>query len=255
MAGLAGLTMGQHSAVGCIGRASADAHMHAAVKAGYPGSAPRGAQLPVQRLQLNSLVGAPTLSATEGFPPSNSHGGQPPQLQQQPAMSAKQKRHLAGAASRAGASAPAAPERHRTTVMLRDLPDGFTRAALLRLLDSQGFQGKYDFAYLPVDFDTLQGLKHAFVNLVTSEDADALRERLEGFSCWEVPSESACRVAWNDRQQGLMALVERYRNSPVMHENVPDEAKPVIVIGGRRAQFPPPTQKIKAPKILKGRGA
>lgn len=37
-----------------------------------------------------------------------------------------------------GAARPAAPERHRTTVMLRDLPDGFTRAALLRLLDSQG---------------------------------------------------------------------------------------------------------------------
>lgn len=36
----------------------------------------------------------------------------------------------------------------------------------------------------------------------------------QGFSCWEVPSESACRVAWNDRQQGLMALVERYRRSP-----------------------------------------
>jgi len=141
----------------------------------------------------------------------------------------------------------------RTTVMLRNLPDGFTREGLLHLLDSEGFAGKYDFAYLPVDFDTLTGLNHAFVNLVSPAEAERLREHLEGFSGWAVQSDNVCSVAWNDRQQGLPALVERYRNSPVMHETVPDACKPVIILSGRRAQFPPPTQKIKAPKILKGK--
>merc|ERR1719464_1745907 len=45
-----------------------------------------------------------------------------------------------------------------TTVMLRNLPIGLTRSTLLDLLDSQGFAGKYDFAYLPVNFDTLVSL-------------------------------------------------------------------------------------------------
>jgi len=148
----------------------------------------------------------------------------------------------------------AAPNAGRTTAMLRNLPDGFTRNALLHLLDTEGFAGKYDFAYLPVDFHTLQGLKHAFVNMTSPAEADRLRSHLEGFTNWSLPSDSACAVAWNDRQQGLPALVERYRNSPVMHDTVPDECKPVIVVGGRRAMFPPPTQKIKAPKILKGKG-
>jgi len=140
----------------------------------------------------------------------------------------------------------------RTTVMLRNLPDGMTRGKLLELLDSQGFAGKYDFAYLPVAFDTLAALDHAFVNMVTPEDAQRIRSHFEGFT-WGASSTAVCRVVWNDKQQGLPALVERYRNSPVMHESVPDECKPIISTGGRCAPFPPPTHKIKAPKILKGK--
>merc|ERR1719343_678913 len=139
-----------------------------------------------------------------------------------------------------------------TTVMLRNLPDGMTHRKLLELLDSHGFAGKYDFAYLPVSFDTLAAMDFAFVNMTTPEDAQSIRAHFEGFR-WHAPSTAACRVVWNDKQQGLSALVERYRNSPVMHESVPDECKPIILTGGRRVPFPPPTQKIKAPKILKGK--
>merc|ERR1712228_1011032 len=53
----------------------------------------------------------------------------------------------------------------RTTVMLRDLPGGFTRRKLLDFLDGQGFAGRYDFAYLPVSFETRTSLTHAFVNM------------------------------------------------------------------------------------------
>merc|ERR1719410_550528 len=139
-----------------------------------------------------------------------------------------------------------------TTVMLRNLPDSMTHGKLLELLDSQGFAGKYDFAYLPVAFDTLAALDHAFVNMVTPEDAQRIRSYFEGFT-WGASSTAACRVVWNDKQQGLPALVERYRNSPVMHESVPDECKPIISTSGVRAPFPSPTQKVKAPKISKGK--
>lgn len=140
-----------------------------------------------------------------------------------------------------------------TTVMIRNLPVGLTRSILLELLDSQGFAGRYDFAYLPVNFDTLIGLSHAFVNMVTPADAERLREHMEGFTNWPVPSDAVCHVVWNDKHQGLAALAERYRNSPVMHESVPDECKPAIIVNGRRVAFPPPTQKVKAPRIGKAR--
>merc|ERR1712186_82425 len=99
----------------------------------------------------------------------------------------------------------------------------------------------------------MTSLTHAFVNMVGPAEADRLRDQLEGFSSWDTSSDSICQVVWNDKCQGLPALVERYRNSPVMHEGIPDECKPIIFTGGRRAPFPPPTQKIKAPKVLKGK--
>ena len=37
-------------------------------------------------------------------------------------------------------------------VMLRNVPNDYTREMLLELLDSQGFAGRYNFAYLPCDF-------------------------------------------------------------------------------------------------------
>ena len=43
------------------------------------------------------------------------------------------------------------------------------------------------------------------------------------------------------------AHVDRYRNSPVMHRDVPDEYKPVIFKNGVRKNFPRPTKKVKAP--------
>jgi len=153
-------------------------------------------------------------------------------------------------------SAPSAPVQAgglNTTVMIRNLPIGLTRSTLLELLDSEGFVGRYDFAYLPVNFDTLIGLSHAFVNMVSPADAERLRDHMEGFTNWPIESDAVCHVVWNDKHQGLAALAERYRNSPVMHESVPDECKPAIIVNGRRVAFPPPTQKVKAPRIGKAR--
>lgn len=141
----------------------------------------------------------------------------------------------------------------RTTVMLRNLPNCFTQSMLVEFLDSQGFAGRYDFAYLPLSFDTLASLTHAFVNMITSLDAERLRARLEGFTNWAVASDSVCNIVWNDKHQGLPALIERYRNSPVMHQNVPEACKPLLFHSGKHVQFPPPTQRIKAPKICRSR--
>merc|ERR1719223_2033583 len=44
----------------------------------------------------------------------------------------------------------------RTTVMLKNLPQSFTRTRLRSLLDSQGFAAKYDFVYVPTAFGSGQ---------------------------------------------------------------------------------------------------
>lgn len=136
----------------------------------------------------------------------------------------------------------------RTTVIMRNIPNNYTREMLLNLLDSEGFARKYDFVYMPVDFNTQAGLGYAFVNLVSPAWAQAFWTHLEGFQNWALPSEKVCALNWSCPLQGFEAHVERYRNSPVMHEAMPDAWKPVIFIRGERLPFPPPTKPIKAPK-------
>merc|ERR1719247_3603749 len=140
-------------------------------------------------------------------------------------------------------------EEWRTTVMLRNMPNNYTRDMLLELVDTMGFTCCYDFAYLPVDFKSQAGLGYAFINFVTSIEAQRCFECFEGFSGWKVPSEKVCTVTWGSPYQGLEAHIERYQNSPVMHHSIPDEWKPVLIEQGVRITFPAPTKPIKTPKI------
>jgi len=187
----------------------------------YRGFSPHSglAQVPTQEIKLSALLDSPPMPATNMRPVPT-----PPSLTNQ-----------------------------RTSVMLRNLPSGFSCRQLLNLLDSLGFVGRYDFVYQPVNFETMTCLSHAFVNMVSPADAERLREQLEGFSDWAVPSESVCQVVWNDKHQGLAALVDRYRNSPVMHPDIPEECKPILLSAGRRIQFPPPTQRVKSPKFCRSK--
>lgn len=134
-----------------------------------------------------------------------------------------------------------------TSAMMRNLPNDYTRCMLLDLLHSEGFGGTFDFVYLPVDFRSTSGLGYAFVNFALHDDAECFREHFTGFNRWSLASDKVCEVTWSSLQ-GLEAHIERYRNSPVMHESVPDDQKPVLFRGLERVQFPSPTKAIRTPR-------
>merc|ERR1711865_42149 len=141
----------------------------------------------------------------------------------------------------------------RTTVMLRNLPRDFSRAVLLKLLDDKGFAGKYNFLYMPLDFVRQAGLGYAFLNLVTPEVVKEFWEAFDGFSAWSVACEKVCRVNWSSPHQGYEEHVQRYRNSPLMHKDVPDECRPVLLEKGVRVDFPHPTKSLRAPRLRASR--
>merc|ERR550534_1815495 len=172
----------------------------------------------------------------------------PPQPPQPPPRGA---RRSASRPPAVGVSEAAGHDAGWTTVMLKHLPAEFMRDDLIQLLDSQGFAGKYDFAYVPVKFETLRSLGHAFVNFVSPEDTARAWDRFEGFADWAMPSARACAVAWNDKYQGFEALVDRYRDCPVMHDLMPDVCKPILLSSGRRIAFPPPLRPIRARKEVR----
>merc|ERR1719330_98878 len=138
----------------------------------------------------------------------------------------------------------------RTTVMLRNMPNNYTRAMVQELLESNGFDSStYNFLYLPIDFRTNVALGYAFVDLVHPRLVERFWKVFDGFSSWAIPSRKRCFVSWCKPDQGRQAHIERYRNSPVMHDSVPDEYKPLLLENGRRVPFPKATRAIRAPRF------
>lgn len=138
--------------------------------------------------------------------------------------------------------------KERTTVMLKNLPQFFTRTRLRSLLDSQGFAAKYDFVYVPTAFRSGQSFGYAFVNFMTTDMAKEAIWNLHAF-CAESADAMALEVCYSHPNQGLLANIERYRNSPVMHEDVPDEHRPMLLKNGVPSKFPSPTRRIHAPRV------
>jgi len=135
--------------------------------------------------------------------------------------------------------------------MMRNIPLEYSRADLLGLIDQQGFSGLYDLVYLPVDFRTELNQGYAFINFTTAENTEMFRSHFTGFSEWLVPCERICEVSYSDQAQGIDAYIQRYRDSPMMHESVADRFRPVLFQDGQRIPFPKPTKNIRAPKIKK----
>jgi len=137
----------------------------------------------------------------------------------------------------------------KTTVMMRNVPKSYTRATLLELLNMKGFFGSYDFIYFPVHFNSMKSFGYVFINLVSHCEAERFMQHFHNFTEWTVPSPKVCQMTWGDCHQGLAAHVHRYRSSPVMHEELPDEGKPAVFSDGVRAPFPPPLFQIRRPRI------
>lgn len=140
----------------------------------------------------------------------------------------------------------------QTTVMLRGLPSTSTREQLIQLLDARGYLGLFNFVYLPVDFETSESVGYAFINLTKLKIAESFKESFEGLTCYPFSDSQPCTTSWS-RVQGYNANVKQYRNSPVMHDLVPDEYKPMILWNGLRRAFPAPTTALKELKKPRGK--
>lgn len=135
------------------------------------------------------------------------------------------------------------------TLIIQNIPNRYSRNMLLGLFDEYGFQNLYNLVYLPTDFMTSVNFGFAFVHFVSSEVAQRFRTKFHGFSEWNCNSSKICAVDFCAEQCGLDALIKRYQNCPVMHELVPDEYKPALFLDGQRMAFPPPTKKLKKPRM------
>jgi hypothetical protein len=139
------------------------------------------------------------------------------------------------------------------SVNLKNLSSDCTLNTVLETLDREGFLGYYDFVHVPISFVTKKPVGYAQVNLCDHASALRLCQHFQGFRDWASSTNtidsSGCRANLDTGSQGLHSLIERYRNSPLMHPNVPQDYKPAIFRNGQRVCFPAPTARIKAPRV------
>eukprot|EP00931_Biecheleriopsis_adriatica_P034134 TRINITY_DN19750_c0_g1_i1.p1 TRINITY_DN19750_c0_g1~~TRINITY_DN19750_c0_g1_i1.p1 ORF type:complete len:432 (+),score=79.21 TRINITY_DN19750_c0_g1_i1:43-1296(+) len=145
---------------------------------------------------------------------------------------------------------PIVRDEERTTIMLRNLPKETTRKSLMETLDKHGYAKSYDFLYLPRDFkEHFCIFGYAFVNFLSNDMAAKARELFDGFQDWDgkaVPL--PVEAHWGHPLQGLDAHIERYRDSPIMSSQVPDECRPIILKDGVRVAFPEPRKALRLPR-------
>jgi len=86
-------------------------------------------------------------------------------------------------------------------------------------------------------------LGYAIVNFSTSHVADQALQRFDGFQL----QGRTISAEWSDATQGLHSLVDKYRNSAIMHGNVAESQKPLLLCEGVPVVFPLPTKSLATP--------
>jgi len=135
----------------------------------------------------------------------------------------------------------------QANIILRNIPNRFTRDMLVNLLDKEGFRTCYEFVYLPCDFQSGFSLGYAFVVMLTREDAKRAIAHFQGYHDWKLATSKVCETGWGKDCADLHWHLERYRNSSVMHPSVAEMFRPAFFRDGVQVPFPPPTRKIEAP--------
>lgn len=136
------------------------------------------------------------------------------------------------------AEAEAGGEGARTTVMIRNVPNKYTQAAMLEVLHKAGFAGAFDFFYLPIDFRNRCGLGYAFVNMTSPAAAARLYRAFHTHRWEEYNSKKVCEVTYA-RVQGRDALVEHFRAAKFPSDDA--EYQPLVYVHSEGAQGQAPS--------------
>jgi len=122
-----------------------------------------------------------------------------------------------------------------TTMMLRNIPNKYTQNTLLQEIDDCGFEGLYNFFYLPMDVHNRSNVGYAFINFVHPTDAERFRvafgeHRFQKYQSRKISSACAAHV------QGLDDNLRHFENRAVTHARN-DQYRPIVFKGNQRIDF------------------
>ena len=100
----------------------------------------------------------------------------------------------------------------RTTLMMKNLPNKYQAADVMKLINSVGLEGSFDFLYVPLDFRNSANLGYAFINMVEPKDTQRLYDAFAGKRWDEKGSKKVCEIRWA-RLQGRERLVDHFKEA------------------------------------------
>jgi len=112
------------------------------------------------------------------------------------------------------------------TVMMRNLPNKYNQKLLLDEINNAGFQGGYDFFYLPIDTESHANRGYAFVNFTEPRFAWQFKVQFEGCRMANFNSDKYVTVT-PAALQGFAANHAHYCNSRVSRG--PPDARPLFL--------------------------
>jgi len=124
-----------------------------------------------------------------------------------------------------------------TTMMIRNIPNRYTQREFVRELDGLGFEGTYDFLYLPIDKGTLCNVGYAFVNFLEPIYAQRSMEVFHNYIFQRYRKVRGKIAAVSIAHiQGLEANMRHYENSAVnMAPRIKQQRGPLIIPRGSTA--------------------
>jgi len=135
-----------------------------------------------------------------------------------------------------------------TTVMLRNIPNKYTREMLIKQLQVD-FNGLFDFMYLPIDFKNKCNVGYGFINFRNQVACERFIENFHGVDVRKcLPGLNSKKIVevTPARVQGLIENIRRLKNSPVMNQlqDHPEWMPLLFDERGDSEPFPNPDQQL-----------
>ena len=109
-----------------------------------------------------------------------------------------------------------------TTLMLRNVPNAYDRETLMEELDSLGFEGSFNFLYLPIDSATKNNVGYAFVNFRDERGSKDCMKKMSGYFFKGQPyNRRRPAIVSVAHLQGLEANLEHYSRTQVFYAPLP----------------------------------
>jgi hypothetical protein len=101
----------------------------------------------------------------------------------------------------------------RSSLMIKNIPNKYTKNMVIKELDVQ-FSSKYDFFYLPIDFNHECNVGYAFINFRSYLTIPEFFNAFHGKKWPKFKSTKICELSYA-RVQGKEALVKHFQKSKV----------------------------------------